>query len=133
MKKVSFEMDDAAFDGLVTILHDHIVKYKHENQLDSTYSQAQKEWMLKHAECVQIDILDKIILGIHNVSSKDLLNDLLPKVESLNDEDTKTLNYLVSVLMKHFGYIEFPIRGFNKMKQLGYLFQQLESEVKGDK
>lgn len=69
-------------------------------------------------------------------TSKDLFNELLPLVESFKDDDTETLNHLVDVLMEHFGYSEFPIRGFNKMKQLGYLFQQLESaahkELKDD-
>lgn len=64
-----------------------------------------------------------------NVSTKELFNTLLPLVESFKEEDTETLNHLVDVLMRHFGYVEFPIRGFNKMKQLGYLFQKLESEL----
>jgi len=65
-----------------------------------------------------------------NTSSKDLFKSLLPIVESFKEDDTETLNRLVDVLMVHFGYTEFPIRGFNKMKQLGYLFQQLETAVK---
>jgi hypothetical protein len=65
-----------------------------------------------------------------NSPSKNLFIAILPIVESFKDDDTETLNRLVNVLMCHFGYTEFPIRGFNKMKQLGYLFQQLETTVK---
>lgn len=64
-----------------------------------------------------------------NTPSKNLFNELLPLVESFKEDDTETLNHLVDKLLSHFGYTEFPIRGFNKMKQLGYLFQQLESTV----
>lgn len=63
-------------------------------------------------------------------SSKNLFNELLPIVESFKEDDTETLNKLVDILMEHFGYAEFPIRGFSKMMQLGYLFQELESTIK---
>lgn len=62
-------------------------------------------------------------------TSKELYSVILPLVESFKDDDIETLNLLVDKLMDHFGYNEFPIRGFNKMKQLGYLFQKLESTV----
>ena len=63
-------------------------------------------------------------------SSKNLFNELLPIVESFKENDTETLNKIIDILMQHFGYTEFPIRGFSKMMQLGYLFQQLESTMK---
>jgi hypothetical protein len=64
MVKVSFEMNIEDFDNLASILHKYVVKYKFDLQIDSTYSQAEKEWFARHADYVQKEILDKIILGI---------------------------------------------------------------------
>ena len=62
--KVSFEMNQEDFDNLVSILHKHVVKYKYDVPLDSSYSEAEIVWFEKHANYVQRDIIDKIILGI---------------------------------------------------------------------
>ena len=62
--KVSFEMNQEDFDNLVSILHDYFVKHKYEIPLESTHSSDQKEWHINHADYVQRDIIDKIILGI---------------------------------------------------------------------
>lgn len=62
-------------------------------------------------------------------SSKELYNRLLPLIESFKEDDTETINNLVDMLKKHFGYDEFSFSRWNNMKQLGYLFQQLESLV----
>lgn len=64
MKKISFEMDDEDFDTLVMILHKHFVKHKYDIPLDSSYSKEEVEWHGRHADYVQKDIIDKVILGI---------------------------------------------------------------------
>jgi hypothetical protein len=62
--KVSFEMNQEDFDMLSTILYAYVVKYKFEVKTDSSYSKEKIEWMGKHADYVQKEILDKIIMGI---------------------------------------------------------------------
>lgn len=62
-------MSDKDFDNMVNILHQYIVKYKHETQVDLTLSQEEKDWMVKHADYVQHNILDKVINGIQKYES----------------------------------------------------------------
>lgn len=65
--KVSFEMDGEDWENLTFILHNYIVKHKFESQTDETFSQAEKDWHVRHANYVQKDILDKLIASATKV------------------------------------------------------------------
>ena len=62
MKKISFEMDDEDFDTLIAILDGYVLKHKYEFPLECSEKVA--KWHKNHADYVQKDILDKVILGI---------------------------------------------------------------------
>jgi hypothetical protein len=62
--KCSFEMNQEDFSNLTGILHDYIVKYRYEYQMDITFTDAQKDWFKRHAEYIQTEILDKLLSGV---------------------------------------------------------------------
>jgi hypothetical protein len=64
--------------------------------------------------------------------SKQLLEEIAQLIDITDENgivDHNNVDYLHDLLMKHFGYTEFPIKRWNKIKELGYLVQQLHSEA----
>lgn len=64
MKKVSFEMGIGDLDNLLDILQNYVVKYKYEPHTNPDLSKAEIDWMVKHGNYVEKEILNKIIQGI---------------------------------------------------------------------
>ena len=62
--KVSFDMDSQEIENLTMLIHDNIVKYRHENQLDESYTPEEKAWFKKHADYLEKEILNPIVKGI---------------------------------------------------------------------
>jgi len=62
--KCSFEMSQEDFSNLTCIIRDHIVKYKYESQIGSELTDAEKDWIKRHGEYVQTEILDKLLSGV---------------------------------------------------------------------
>lgn len=61
--KVSFDIPLEDYENLMSILQKYIRKYKYETQIDHSFTTAEKEWFVKHADYVQKEILDRIIDG----------------------------------------------------------------------
>lgn len=57
-------MNEFDLENLASIIHEYIVKHKCDIPTDDSYTKAQKDWHILHANYVQKNILDKIIAGV---------------------------------------------------------------------
>jgi hypothetical protein len=57
-------MSQEDFSNLTGILHDYIVKYTYESQMNNKFDDDQRAWFKRHGEYVKTEILDKLISGV---------------------------------------------------------------------
>lgn len=57
-------MDLTDLENLLSIVHKDVVKYKYESQTNLDLSKAERDWMKKHGDYIEKDILNKIVAGI---------------------------------------------------------------------
>lgn len=62
--KVTFEMDPEDLENLLDIVRHEVVKCKYESQTDLDMTQPVKDWMKRHGEYIETNILNKIIIGV---------------------------------------------------------------------
>lgn len=68
--KIAVELSMEDYEILMFILQKYITKHKFERQIDHSFTVAEKEWMVRHADYVQSEILDKIISGTERIEEE---------------------------------------------------------------